>query len=142
MAFALQAKRLGLCNPVQCIAFGRKGHEGCSNWEIYDNHYEEMLLWLDMWKSGNHLVHLEWDEFREELLASVHPKTFIAKSIRMRSPQVTAYDMQTIFEEGWQNLQAIILMVSDSKWYIHISVERLEDMATHGLIIIHINEPT
>ena len=53
-----------------------------------------------MWKAGTELVHLEWEEFREEFLSSVHPKTFFAKSFRMRSSQVTAYDMQITLEEG------------------------------------------
>ena len=142
VAFALQAKkRLGLRNPVQCIGFGRRGHEGCPHWKICHNHHEEMLLWLDMWKSGNHLIHLEWDEFREELLASVHPKTFIDKSFRMTSSQVTANDMMTTLEAGLRNVQAIISMASDSAWYRHIPVERLQDMATHGLTI-HPDNPT
>ena len=120
VAFALQAKkRLGLHNPVQCIGFARKGHEGRPDWGIRHRHDEEIQLWIDMWKAGTELVHLEWEEFREELLASVHPKTFFAKSFRMRSPQVTAHDMQITLEEGLRNVQAIISMASGtdaSRW--------------------------
>ena len=44
-------------------------------------------------------------------------------------------------EAGLRNVEAIISMASVSKWYRHISVEQLEVMATHGLII-HPMDPT
>ena len=76
IAFALQAKRnLGLKKPVQCIGFGRKGHEGCPSWNIHHGHYHEMMLWMDMWKDGAELVHLEWPDCAEELTAAVCPQT-------------------------------------------------------------------
>ena len=49
--------------------------------------------------------------------------------------------MQTTLEAGLRNVQAIILMASDSEWYRHILVEWLQDMATHGFII-HPDNPT
>ena len=111
VAFALQAKnRLGLYNPVQCIGFARKGHEGRPDWGIGHRHDEEIQLWIDMWKTGTELVHLEWEEFREELLASVHLKTFFSKSFRMRSLQVTAHDMQITLEEGLRNVLLLLEM--------------------------------
>ena len=135
MALALQAaKTQGLNKPVQCIGFGRKGHEGHLHWGVGHNHDEEILLWLDMWKAGTELVHLEWGEYREELLASVHPRTFVHKSIRMKAPEVAVEDMMKTMEAGLRNVQASKSMASVSKWYRHIPVEQLEDMATHGLI--------
>ena len=70
MAFSLQAKyRLKLKNPVRCIGFGRQGHEGNPNWKVGFDHDQEMLLWVDMWKSGAVVQHLEWAESEEEIMA-------------------------------------------------------------------------
>ena len=72
IAFALQAKRkLRLNKPVQCIGFGRKGHEGCPSWNTHHGHYQEMMMWIDMWKDGAELAHLEWPDCAEELTAAV-----------------------------------------------------------------------
>ena len=68
-----------------------------------------------MWKEGTEFVHLDWADFREELLVSVHPKTFVHMSCRMRSPQVAVEDMKTTMEAGLRNVQAIISMASDSE---------------------------
>ena len=59
----------------------------------------------------------------------------------MKSLQVTANYMQITLEAGLRYVQAIISTASDSEWYRHIPVERLQDMATHGLII-HPDKPT
>ena len=68
VAFALQVKkRLGLRNPMQCIGFGRNGHEGCPDW----GYGEETLLWIDMWKNGTELTHLEWADFVEDQMAGL-----------------------------------------------------------------------
>ena len=72
MAFALQAKkRLGLNSPVRCIGFGRIGHEPYLDWRVKHNHNDEMLLWIDMWKDGTELTHLEWANFGEDRMAGL-----------------------------------------------------------------------
>ena len=93
-----------------------------------------------MWKNGTELVHLEWEDFAEEILATVYPKTFVDKSVRITSADVSADATQATLETGLKNVQAIIKMASKSKWYKSIPVERLQEMATHGLII-HPTEP-
>ena len=70
IAFSLQAsKRKKLKNPVRCVGFGRQGHEGHPDWQILHDHDQEMLLWVDMWKSGAVVQHLEWAESEEEIMA-------------------------------------------------------------------------
>ena len=136
IAFALQAKkRLELKKPVRCVGFGRKGHEGSPGWHIGHGHNQELLLWIDMWKNGTELVHLEWADFAEEIMATVYPKTFLDKSVRTTSPDMSAAAIQATLETGLKNVQTIIKMASKSKWYKSIPVERLQEMATHGLII-------
>ena len=138
IAFALQARnRRGVTSPVRCIGFGRRGHEGDTTWQIGHNHDEEMRLWVEMWKHGTDLSHLEWDDFSEEILATVvaHPKKFIAESVRMTSPTIDPKEMKKTLETDLENVQACILMASKSKWYKDIPCEKLEEMATHGLII-------
>ena len=54
---------------------------------------------------------------------------------RLGLPKITANEMKATLEAGLENVQAIIKMASKSDCYKHISVKRLQDMATHGLII-------
>ena len=69
LAFALQARaRLDLGSPVFCLGFGRRGHEGAPEWPMGHNHADELILWIDLWKSGESVQHLEWDEFSRELI--------------------------------------------------------------------------
>ena len=90
---------------MRCIGFGRKGHEGFPDRPIGHGHNEEMLLWIDMWKNGTELVHLEWADFAEEILATVYPKTFIDKSVRITSPDMSADAIQATLETGLKNVQ-------------------------------------
>ena len=72
IAFALQAKkRLGLNSPVRCIGYCCNGHEPYPDWLGKHNHNDEMLLWIDMWKDGTELTHLEWADFGEERMAGL-----------------------------------------------------------------------
>ena len=72
VAFALQAMtRLQLTNPVSCIGFGRSGHEGHPNWKILHDHEQEKVILFDMFKEQTKLVHLEWEDSSEEILASL-----------------------------------------------------------------------
>ena len=76
IAFAAQAKRkLRLSKPMRCIGVGRHGHEGCPRWDIHHGHYQDMMLWIDMWKDSTELAHLEWPDCAEELTAAVCPQT-------------------------------------------------------------------
>ena len=93
-----------------------------------------------MWKNGTELVHLEWEDFAEEIPATVYPKTCIDKSVRITSPDMSVDAIKATLETGLKNVQAIINMASKSKLYKSIPVERLQEMATHGLII-HPTEP-
>ena len=63
-----------------------------------------------MWKNGTELVHLEWADFSEEILATVYPKTFIDKSARITSPDMSADAIKATLETGLENVQAIIKM--------------------------------
>ena len=93
-----------------------------------------------MWKNGTELVHLEWEDSAEEIVAAVSPKTFFDKSVRITSADMSADAIQATLETGLKNVQAIIKMASKSKLYKSIPVERLQEMATHGLTI-HPTEP-
>ena len=118
IAFALQAKkRLSLRRPVRCIGYGRKGHEGCPHWPIGHGHDEEMLLWIDMWREGSELSHLEWDTCAEELLGALKKKKFIEQSVRMESANISAAQMVTTLETGLANVEDIFQLASRSKYY-------------------------
>ena len=98
------------------------------------------MLWIVMWKDGAELVHLEWPDCADELTAAVCPQTFVAKSTRITSADMTADATQATVETGLKNVQAILKMASASTFYKSIPVERLQEMATHGLII-HPTQP-
>ena len=93
---------------MRCIGYGRKGHEGCPHWPIGHGHDEEMLLWIDMWREGSELSHLEWDTCAEELLGALKKKKFIEQSVRMESANISAAQMVTTLETGLANIEAII----------------------------------
>ena len=76
-----------------------------------------MMLWMDMWKDGTELVHLEWPDCAEELTAAVCPQTFFAKSIRITSADMSADAIQATVETGLKNVQAILKMASASGDY-------------------------
>ena len=78
---------------MRCIGFGRKGHEGFPDWRIGHGHQEEMLLWIDMWRTGSELSHLEWDNCAEELLGTLQKKKFIEQSVPMKSADISAAEM-------------------------------------------------
>ena len=87
-----------------------------------------------MFKEQTKLVHLEWEASSEEILASLKPKKFLQKSIRIKA-DVAPAEILEVVEGGLDNLAAIMKMVCNSKWYKHIPTERIQEMATHGLII-------
>ena len=98
------------------------------------------MLWIDMWKNGAELVHLEWPDCAEELTAAVCPQTFFDKSARITAVDMSADAIQATVETGVKNAQAILKMASASDHYKSIPVERLQEMAMHGLII-HPTQP-
>ena len=59
-----------------------------------------MMLWIDMWKNGAELAHLEWEDFAEEITAAVCPKTFFDKSVRIASAAMSAAAIQATLETG------------------------------------------
>ena len=135
VAFALQAMtRLQLTNPVSCIGFGRSGHEGHPNWKILHDHEQEKVILFDMFKEQTKLVHLEWEDNSEEILASLKPKKFLQSSIRIVA-DVAPAAIQEVVERGLDNLAGIMKMACKSKYYKHIPIHRIQEMATHGLII-------
>ena len=95
---------------------------------------------MDMWKNGTELVHLEWPDCAEELTAAVCPQTFFVKSIRITSADMSADAIQATVETGVKNAQAILKTANTSDHYKSIPVERLQEMATNGLII-HPTQP-
>ena len=95
---------------------------------------------MDMWKDGAELVHLEWPDCAEELTAAVCPQTFVDKSDRITAVDMSADAIQATVETGLKNAQAILKMASASGDYKSVPVERLQEMATHGLII-HPTQP-
>ena len=95
---------------------------------------------MDMWKDGTELVHLEWPDCAEELTAVVCPQTRFDTSARITAVDMSADAIQAAVETGAKNAQAILKMASASDHYKSIPVERLQDMATHGLIF-HPTQP-
>ena len=63
-----------------------------------------------MWKNGTELVHLEWKDSAEEIVAAVSPKTFFDKSVRITSADMSADAIQATLETGLKNVQAIMKM--------------------------------
>ena len=59
-----------------------------------------------------------------------------AAMLRNNGSVFQRYAAQATLETGLKNVQAIIKMASKSKWYKSIPVERLQEMATHGLLEI------
>ena len=76
-----------------------------------------MMLWIDMWKNGTELVHLEWEDFAEEITPAVCPKTFVDKSVLTTSAAMSAAAIQATLETGLKNAQAILKMASKSQVY-------------------------
>ena len=135
VAFALQAMtRLQLTNPVSCIGFGRSGHENYPYWRIQHDHEQEKVILFDMFTEQTKLVHLEWEDSSEEILASLKPKKFLQSSIRIVA-DVAPAAIQEVVEGGLDNLADIMKMACKSKYYKHIPIDRIQEMATHGLII-------
>ena len=135
VAFALQAMtRLQLTNPVSCIGFGRSGHENYPYWRIHHDHEQEKVILFDMFKEQTKLVHLEWEDSSEEILASLKPKKFLQSSIRIVA-DVAPAAIQEVVEGGLDNVADIMKMACKSKYYKHIPIDRIQEMATHGLII-------
>ena len=125
---------------MKCIGFGGKGHHNNPNVRIHHGHDEEMLIWADRWKEGTELVHLEWEEKAEELLASVSKNRFFAQSVPNTSPGISAAEVLKTLQSGLANVDAIMLVASRSLYYKAIPLQRMQEMATHGLII-HPEDP-
>ena len=135
VAFALQAMtRLQLTNPVSCIGFGRSGHENYPYWRIHHDHEQEKVILFDMFTEQTKLVHLEWEDSSEEILASLKPNKFLQSSIRIVA-DVAPAAIQEVVEGGLDNVADIMKMACKSKYYKHIPIDRIQEMATHGLII-------
>ena len=59
----------------------------------------------------------------------------VDESARITAVDMSADAIQATVETGLKNVQAILKMASASEFYKSIPVERLQEMATHGLII-------
>ena len=134
LAFALQARaRLGLRFPVECIGFGRRGHEGNPEWPIHHGHRDELIELIELWKRGDRLWHLEWGRFKVEIVASVPLRRYFRAVPRMRELERSV--QEEVIGRGLANLQCIVALVVGSSWYGPLNVQQLTDMATHGLMI-------
>ena len=117
LAFALQARRrLRIHQPVKCIGFGRRGHHNNAKQWIHHGHSEEMLLFCDMWRIGGELVHLEWAEHSQELIAHVS-KTHLLASIRPPPPATSACQHMQSIETANASLNAVMALASTSAYY-------------------------
>ena len=134
LAFALQARaRLDLGSPVFCLGFGRRGHEGAPEWPMGHNHADELILWIDLWKRGESVQHLEWDEFSRELMASAFSRRYFRAVPRMRL--LSHEQLELVIGKGLANLRHILAVAAKDPGYCRLSTEKLMDMASHGLII-------
>ena len=59
-----------------------------------------MMLWIDMWKNGTELVHLEWEDFAEEILATVYPKTFLISQFASHLPMCQRMQPRPLWRQG------------------------------------------
>jgi hypothetical protein len=135
LAFALQARRrLKIDQPVKCIGFGRRGHHNNSKQWIHHGHSEEMLLFCDMWRNAVDLVHLEWAEYSQELIAHVS-RTHLLASSRPPPPDTSACQHMQSIETANASLSAVMALASTSSYYKSIPMAKIQAMVAHGLII-------
>ena len=135
IAFALQARRrLSPGQPVKCIGFGRRGHHNNPKQLIQHQHSEELLLFVDLWKSGDELLHLEWADHSKELIAHASRTNFL-HCCPLPPPASSAFQHQESIETANASLQAVMALACTSSYYKCVAMDTIQAMVGHGLIV-------
>ena len=135
IAFALQVnRRLEMGTPVKCVGFGRAGHHDNKSHRIHHQHSEELLLYADLWRRGDKLMHLEWAESSQELLEHISKVKFM-EAIPPPHPAIPPAEHFEAVQDCAEMLERVTKVACESQWYRKVPMVEIQSMVAHGLIV-------
>ena len=75
------------------------------SWKVGHGHEYEMMIWSEMLKTGEDLVHLEWADSAEEFINAQQHLTFWQVAAPMTGASITVAQIETASTNQLQHLQ-------------------------------------